>query len=86
MMRLLGAPGGTGVPRIVRFRQVDDRAAVRAFFSRLAELPALVALTSAHGAPVLADCAGALKVAGTSLLRLGMADSGRMLVVSSTRS
>ena len=60
--RLLVAPkGGIGLARVVRFRQVEDRGAVRSYFTELSELPNLRWLLTCHGKPISEDCAGVLQ-------------------------
>jgi hypothetical protein len=56
LMRLLGPPGGAGVARIVKFRQVTDRAKVAGFLRESAGIDALRLVAVAHGAPVVGDC------------------------------
>jgi hypothetical protein len=46
---------GLGIPRIVRWRVVNDMAAVRRFAGELAKVPDLRLMTVAHGEPVLDD-------------------------------
>ncbi|MFO0726590.1 MAG: hypothetical protein U1E65_22580 [Myxococcota bacterium] len=67
MAKLLGAPGGTGVPRIVKLRQIADKPAVRRFLEELAEIPALQMILVSHGAPLREGCAAALKTAAQRL-------------------
>ncbi len=67
MMRALGAPGGVGVARIVRFRQVTDKAAVRAFFEELASLPDLRVVAGCHGGYATEGCADVMRRAAASL-------------------
>lgn len=59
--KLLGAPGGVGVARIVKFRQVSDRAAVRGYLSQKGEATDLKLLLVAHGAPLQSGVAEALR-------------------------
>lgn len=67
MMKLLGPPGGTGVARIVRFRQVTDKAAVRAFLRELADIKDLRLVLLSHGRPITGDCQATLKQAADRL-------------------
>lgn len=67
MMKLLGPPGGVGVARIVKFRQIGDKPAVRAFLREVAETPGLGMLLTGHGPPALADGAGKLRIAADGL-------------------
>ncbi len=60
LLRLLGPPKGCGVPRLVRFRQVTDRAAVRGFLTQLAETSGLSIITGAHCPPIREGCRDAL--------------------------
>jgi hypothetical protein len=55
--KLMGAPGGSGVPRMVKLRQIRSRRAVRDFLAQLAATPDIQAVTAAHSRPVTADCA-----------------------------
>jgi hypothetical protein len=66
-LKLLGAPGGSGVPRIVRFRQVSSRPAVRAFLDTLAETPDIRLLATGHTPPIESDCASILRNAAAGL-------------------
>ncbi len=59
--KLLGAPGGVGVARIVKFRQVSDRAAVRAYLRHKGEAADLKLILVAHGEALQSGCAEALK-------------------------
>lgn len=62
LFKVLGPPGGGfGVARAVRWREVVDRSAVRAWLEHLAERPDLRCLLVGHGAPVTEDVAGALR-------------------------
>jgi hypothetical protein len=63
MMRLLGTPGQCGVPRIVKFRQVSDKKAVRSFLRELAGLENIEILSGTHGPPVKSACREALEEA-----------------------
>lgn len=67
MMKLLGPPGGAGVARIVKFRQVQDKSAVRAFLRERAETPSLRFIAGCHGGVVVEDCAGWLRRAADGL-------------------
>jgi hypothetical protein len=67
MMKLLGPPGGEGVARIVRWRQIADKNAVRAFLRAQAEIPGLSLTAGCHGAVVRDDPAGFLRRAADAL-------------------
>ena len=67
LLRLIGPPGGQGVPRIVRVRQVKDKAPVRSFLSQLAERPDIVAVLPSHCPAVLSGVQQALAGAVRSL-------------------
>ena len=56
--KLMGAAGGSGVPRFVKLRQIRSRRTVRRFLAELAETPSIEAVTAAHSRPVTDDCAG----------------------------
>jgi hypothetical protein len=56
-MRVLGPPGGIGVPRIVKFRQVRDKPKAREFIRGLSAIEGLKMVALSHGAPLLSDCA-----------------------------
>lgn len=59
--KLLGAPGGVGVARIVKMRQITDRPAVRAYLAKKAEATDLKLILVAHGEPLQVGCAEALR-------------------------
>jgi hypothetical protein len=63
MMRLLGPPGGVGVPRIVKFRQVARKPEVRTFLRAMAETPDLRLVAVAHGPAALEGAADKLRIA-----------------------
>jgi hypothetical protein len=68
ILGLLGTPGGgPGVARIVRFRQIADRAAVRAWLEKMAALPDVRMLLVAHGQPILDGAPELLAAAARSL-------------------
>jgi hypothetical protein len=68
LMRLLGPPRGeVGIARIVRFRMIKDRAAVRASLEKMADIPDLRIITVAHGPPIMSGCADVLRRAAASL-------------------
>lgn len=67
MMRLLGPPGGAGVARIVRWRQVADKAALRGFLRAQAETPDLRLVAGCHGGVVTQDAAAWLRHAATTV-------------------
>lgn len=66
-MKILGPPGGTGTPRIVRFRQVADKKAVRAYLREHAARGDLRLVLGAHGEPILEDAASVLGTAATNI-------------------
>jgi hypothetical protein len=60
--RILSAPrGGVGLARMVRFRQVTDRKALRAFFNELAEIRDLRYLLTSHGHAITKNCSDVLR-------------------------
>jgi hypothetical protein len=59
--------GPLGVARVMKLGMVKDRAAARDGLARLADIPDLRIVSTAHGLPVLADCAGALRAGAASL-------------------
>jgi hypothetical protein len=60
--RLTAAPrGGVGLARMVRWRQVNDRSAVRGYFNELAELDDIRWLLTSHGDALSQDCAETLR-------------------------
>jgi hypothetical protein len=67
--RLIGPPGGGhfGIARIVRFREVVDRARVRAWLTAEAQRSDLRMLLVGHGPPILHDVSGALARAATQV-------------------
>ncbi len=67
LLRLLGPPGGEGVARIVKLRQISDKAQVRAFLDRMAETPDLRVVAGCHGGMVTADCGPWLKAAAAGV-------------------
>ena len=67
LMKLLGPPGGVGVARIVKFRQIASKPEVRAFLSRMAERNDLALVLTGHGPPALVEAAEKLRVAAEGL-------------------
>lgn len=63
LLNLLGSGGKPGIPRIVKFRQVVDKAATADFLMRMAALPDLRMVLVAHGAPILSGAREALELA-----------------------
>lgn len=62
MLSVLGVPGGgVGLPRIVRFFFLKDRAKYKAFVRTLAELPDVKVVCLAHGGPIAANVASVLR-------------------------
>ena len=60
-------PGPLGVAPIMKLAMLKDRAAAKAGLARLAEIPDVRIVSTAHGRPVVTDCAGALHAAAASL-------------------
>ncbi len=61
LFKLLGPPGGGfGVNRVVRWREVVSRRAVRAWLTSLAERSDIRMILMGHGAPVTDDISAAL--------------------------
>jgi len=56
VMKILGPPGGSGVARIVKWRQITDKQKVRGFLEQMAKIPSLELIIGCHGGPVQADC------------------------------
>jgi hypothetical protein len=67
LMRLLGPPGGSGIARIVRLRQLADKSAVRGFLERVADTPDLSLIATAHTPPITEDAPGMLRRSATQL-------------------
>jgi hypothetical protein len=69
LLRLIGAPPGhrLAVARIVRWRRVKDKVAVRAWLHLMAENEAIKIITASHGPPVTSHCAEALRDAATTI-------------------
>lgn len=67
VVRLMGPPGGAGVARVVKLRQIKDKRAVRGFLERLAETPDLRLIAGCHGGVVDADCAAWLRSAAAGV-------------------
>jgi hypothetical protein len=67
IMRVLGPPGGSGVARIFKMRQIADKERVRRFLRQMAEIPSIKLVTGCHSAPVRADCAGWLRHAADGI-------------------
>jgi hypothetical protein len=59
--------GPLGVARMMKLALLKDRAAAREGLARLADIPDLRLVATAHGLPVIADCAGALRAGAASL-------------------
>ena len=66
MMGLLGPPGGSGVARVVKFRHIADKEAVRRFLRELAK-PDLRLIAAAHSPPVRERPAAMLEDAAAKL-------------------
>jgi len=62
-----GVKAPLGVARIMKLAMTSDRAAARAGLERLADIPDLRLISTAHGRPVLADCAAALRTGAATL-------------------
>jgi hypothetical protein len=67
LMRVLGPPGGSGVARIVRWRQVGDKPAVRSFLEKMAETPELKLVATGHTPPITSECGEFLRRAAGTL-------------------
>ena len=66
LLRVLGPPGGGfGVPRAVRWREIRDRDALRAWLQKQSERTDLRFLLFGHGAPLTSDIPGALRRAAS---------------------
>jgi hypothetical protein len=66
--RILGPPGGgLGISRVVRFREVLDRDALRAWLTGQADREDLRLLLVAHGAPTIGGVGEALRRAATQI-------------------
>ena len=63
VIKLVGAPRGAGLPRIVKLRQVQDKQAVRTLFEELARTPQLHMLLCSHGPAVTQGASAALNSA-----------------------
>jgi hypothetical protein len=61
-----GIRGRLGVPRIVRFMLIKDKAVARQDLAKLADIPDLKILTVGHGRPLRDGCAEALREAASS--------------------
>lgn len=66
VMGLLGPPGGSGVARVVKYRQIADKEVVRRFLRELAK-PDLRLILTAHGPPVRDRAAEMLENAAAKL-------------------
>jgi hypothetical protein len=67
MSSVAGTSGRLGVPRTVRVMMVKDKAAVKRFLARLAEIPELRVISLAHGDAITADCGARLREAADRL-------------------
>ncbi len=68
LVRLFGPPGEMGVPRIVKFRQVSSKPAIRRFFEELAaEGDDVKLILCSHGPPISSECARGLQTAATGI-------------------
>lgn len=62
LMKAFGPPGGEfGVARAVRWREVDDRAAVRAWMREVSEREDLKMVLMGHGEPLMRDARAQLR-------------------------
>ena len=66
VMGLLGPPGGSGVARVVKLRQIADKEAVRRFLRELAT-PDVRLVAAAHSPPIRERCAEMLEDAAARL-------------------
>ena len=67
LIRLLGPPGGTGTPRLVKFRQVLDKPTLGEFFKELAELPEVQIVAGCHGPAITSNCGAVLRETASGL-------------------
>lgn len=67
LLNWMGNGGRFGVPRIVKFRQVGDKAAARAFLREAATWPDLRVILMSHGAALTTGIARALEQAAEAL-------------------
>jgi hypothetical protein len=67
LLKLLGPPGDFGVARIVKFRQVADKSAVKGFLEELGRTPDYRLVCSAHGRALEIDCAAKLTEAAARM-------------------
>jgi hypothetical protein len=66
LLQVIGPPGGGfGVPRAVRWREIRDRAALRAWLHKQSERTDLRSLLFGHGAAITSDIPGALRRAAS---------------------
>ncbi len=66
LLKVLGPPGGGfGVARAVRWREIRDRNALRAWLQKQSERTDLRYLLFGHGAPITSDIPGALRRAAS---------------------
>ena len=78
LVKQMGVPGGgPGVPRIVRWVNVNDLAALKRFAGTLAAIPDLRLMTVSHGDPVTSDPAAALRAIAVmgALTKFGIPES-----------
>ena len=62
ILEVLGPPGGFfGVARIVKFRQVSDKRALRGWIAALAERGDITTVLGSHGPPLTSDVVAALR-------------------------
>jgi len=59
--------GPLGVARIMKLLMIKDRTAAREGLARLADIPDLRLVSTAHGLPVVTDCAAALRAGAATL-------------------
>jgi hypothetical protein len=68
LMRVLGPPGpGLGIPRVVRWVAIADKASVKTTLGKLAAIPNLKILTISHGPPLLEKVAEGIRTAAAQL-------------------
>ena len=67
LMRMLGPPGGRGVPRIAKLRQISDKPRVATFLREMAETPRLRIMLGAHSDPVMSDAPAFLREAADGM-------------------
>jgi len=67
LMRMLGPPGGRGVPRIAKLRQISDKPRVASFLRERAQTPHLRVVLGAHSDPITTDAPAFLREAADGM-------------------